>query len=130
MNHSPQTIFVQIASYREPQLVPTIEDRLRDAKSPQNLRMGLCRQYHPDDGFDQIEPYRYDPRFRIIDVLHTVTPSQHPWRYDLLTEFEKETGIGVLLNTSFNVNGKPMLSRYADALKVVDHTRMDGGTIG
>ena len=43
----------------------------------------------------------------------------------LITEFEKETGIGVLLNTSFNVNGKPILSRYMDAVKVYENTQMD-----
>lgn len=58
--------------------------------------------------------------------VQTVTQSQHPWLYELLTEFKQETGIGVLLNTSFNVNGKPMLSRYSDALNVFDNTRMDG----
>ena len=35
-------------------------------------------------------------------------------------------GFGVLLNTSFNVNGKPILSRYTDALQVYDKTKMDG----
>jgi predicted NodU family carbamoyl transferase len=29
------------------------------------------------------------------------------------------------LNTSFNVNGKPILSRYSEALNVYDNTEMD-----
>ena len=54
-----------------------------------------------------------------------MTKEQNPWLYNLLTEFEKKSGIGVLLNTSFNVNGKPILSRYSDALWVYDKTEMD-----
>ena len=72
-------------------------------------------------------------RERLVSITHvdntarvqTVTREQNPWLYDLLTDFEKETGIGVLLNTSFNINGKPILSRYSDALKVYDETEMD-----
>ena len=73
MARKPQTIFLQIAAYRDPQLVITIEDMLRNAKRPQNLRIGICRQYHPDDSFDNIDKYRKDKRFRIQDVLYTET---------------------------------------------------------
>jgi hypothetical protein len=64
------TIFVQIASYRDPQLVPTIEDMIKNAKNPKNLRFGICRQFHPEDGFDNLDKYREDKRFRIVDVLY------------------------------------------------------------
>lgn len=57
--------------------------------------------------------------------VQTVTYEQNPWLYNLIGEFEKLSGIGVLLNTSFNVNGKPILSRYADALTVYDKTKID-----
>ena len=63
------TIFVQIASYRDPQLIPTIENMIENAKNPKNLRFGICRQYHPDDKFDNLDKFRDDKRFRIIDVL-------------------------------------------------------------
>jgi hypothetical protein len=64
-------IFVQIASYRDPQLVPTIENMLAQAKKPKDLVLGICRQYHPEDGFDNLDKYRDDPRFKIIDVVYT-----------------------------------------------------------
>ena len=48
-----------------------------------------------------------------------------PENYTLLTEFEKASGFGVLLNTSFNVNKKPILSSYAEAIEVFKNTRMD-----
>jgi carbamoyltransferase len=58
--------------------------------------------------------------------VQTVTREQNEWLYDLITEFEKISGVGVLLNTSFNVNGKPILSTFADAVNVYKTTQMDG----
>ena len=57
--------------------------------------------------------------------VQTVTREQNPFIYDLLTEFKEKTGIGVLVNTSFNVDGKPILSTYKDAFKVFDETQLD-----
>ena len=57
--------------------------------------------------------------------VQTVTREQNEFLYDLLTEFEKKTGIGVLLNTSFNVNGKPILSTYKDAFIIYNNTELD-----
>lgn len=58
--------------------------------------------------------------------VQTVTKEQNEWLYDLITEFEKQTGIGVLLNTSFNVDGKPILSTIQDAFKILRETQLDG----
>ena len=57
--------------------------------------------------------------------LQTVTREQNEWLYDLLTEFEKKAGHGVLLNTSFNIAGKPILNTIADAMWVLEHSQMD-----
>ncbi len=57
--------------------------------------------------------------------VQTITREQNPLMYDLLTEFKKLTGIGVLLNTSFNVDSKPILSTYTDAFKVLHETELD-----
>jgi hypothetical protein len=62
------TIFVQIASYRDPQLVPTIENMIENAKFPENLRIGIARQYNSDDKFDDLSKYKEDTRFRILDI--------------------------------------------------------------
>ena len=45
--------------------------------------------------------------------------------YNLLTRFKEKTNIGVLVNTSFNVNRKPILSTYKDAFKIFDETQLD-----
>jgi carbamoyltransferase len=57
--------------------------------------------------------------------VQTVTREQNPWLYDLITAFEKKTGVGVVLNTSFNVNGMPILTTLKDAFYVFEHTEMD-----
>ncbi len=64
-------IFVQIASYRDPQLVPTIKNMIENAKKPKNLVIGICRQYHPEDGFDSLDEFKGDKRFRVVDVLYS-----------------------------------------------------------
>jgi carbamoyltransferase len=57
--------------------------------------------------------------------VQTVTREQNEWLYDLITAFEAKTGIGVLLNTSFNVNRMPILTTLKEALHVFEHTQMD-----
>lgn len=58
--------------------------------------------------------------------LQTVTEAQNPFLYRVLTEFNKKAGFGVLLNTSFNVDGQPILTRLSDALAVLNNTQLDG----
>jgi glycosyltransferase involved in cell wall biosynthesis len=65
------TIFVQIASYRDPQLIPTLESMIENSNNPENLRIGICRQFHPDDKFDDLGEFDNDLRFRVVNVLYT-----------------------------------------------------------
>ncbi len=58
--------------------------------------------------------------------VQTVTREQNEVLYDLLTKFKEKTGIGVLLNTSFNVDGKPILSTIKDAFYIFQNTKLDG----
>jgi len=67
-NNNKDSIFVQIASFRDPQLSLTIESMLKNAKYPKNLVIGVCNQYNPNDNFN-IDEYRKDKRIKIIDVL-------------------------------------------------------------
>jgi hypothetical protein len=55
-------IFIQIASYRDPQLVPTIEDMINKAKNPENLVFGLCWQY---DETEPVDMFDGNPQFRV-----------------------------------------------------------------
>jgi carbamoyltransferase len=57
--------------------------------------------------------------------VQTVTREQNELLYDVLTHFKKITGVGVLLNTSFNVDGSPILSTLTDAFHVFETTELD-----
>lgn len=61
-------IFIQIASYRDPQLLPTIRDCIKNAKYPENLVFGICWQR---DEFESLEEFAKDERFRVIDVPYS-----------------------------------------------------------
>ena len=58
-------IFVQIASYRDKQLIPTIKDLLQNAHEPQNLTFGICWQHDETESLDE---FKDDLRFRILDI--------------------------------------------------------------
>ena len=64
-------IFVQIASYRDPQLVPTIKNMLENAKRPKNLVLSIARQFNEEDGFDDLSEFENDKRFKILNIPYT-----------------------------------------------------------
>jgi hypothetical protein len=49
----PDSIFVQIASYRDPELIPTLLDLINKAKKPDRLRIVVCWQHGPDETLAQ-----------------------------------------------------------------------------
>ena len=62
-------IFVQIASYRDPELFHTLTDLLENAEHPQNLKICIAHQYSTDDEFHKdIDKFRDDDRFNILDI--------------------------------------------------------------
>ena len=61
-------IFIQIASYRDPELINTLDDCIDKADKPENLVFGICWQHSTEDAWDSLEQYQNDPRFRILDV--------------------------------------------------------------
>ena len=60
-----ETIFISIASYRDPELIPTIQDCITNSKNPDRLRFGICWQH---DDTESLNDYKDDSRFKIIDV--------------------------------------------------------------
>lgn len=66
--HKNKTIFLHLPSYRDPELVPTIKDALANAKYPKRIHFGICRQFNEEDEFDNVDEYRNDKRFHIMDV--------------------------------------------------------------
>lgn len=61
-----KTIFIHIAAYRDPELVPTINNAISRAKNPNRLTFGICLQ--DTEGNYQRFPYKTDKRFRVAFV--------------------------------------------------------------
>ena len=70
----------------------------------------------------QVRPDKSDriPAVRHVDGtarIQTVTRDQHREYYDLLQAFKKLTGVPVLVNTSFNTRGEPIVCTPRDAIE-------------
>ena len=63
-----KTIFVQIASFRDSQLLPTLRDMIDKAEEPDNLKICICWQHSDKDEWDNLDEFQDDDRFIIIDV--------------------------------------------------------------
>jgi hypothetical protein len=59
------TIFISIASYRDSELGPTLDDCLAKAHQPERLRFGICWQHGPEESR---HPFFDDDRCAILDV--------------------------------------------------------------
>jgi carbamoyltransferase len=57
--------------------------------------------------------------------LQTIRPEWNPRYYRIVEEFGKATGIPVLLNTSFNLKGEPIVNTPADAFQTFRRSGLD-----
>jgi len=74
------------------------------------------------------EEKRHIPSVTHVDGsarLQTVAREENPMFYDLIREFERQTGCPILINTSFNVRGEPIVCTPHDAFKCFMRTDMD-----
>ena len=62
--------------------------------------------------------------------LQTVARSHNPMYYDLIRSFGEQTGVPVLINTSFNVRGEPIVCTPMDAYRCFTLTDVDVLAIG
>ena len=80
-------------------------------------------------GIDKLNVVRSDiPAVTHIDYsarLQTVNKNDHPLYYGLISKFEEKTGCPVIINTSFNVRGEPIVCTPLDAYKCFMRTEMD-----
>jgi carbamoyltransferase len=85
-------------------------------------------------GIDKLNIPRSDiPAVTHVDYsarVQTVTRERNPDYYDLLKAFETRTGCGVLVNTSFNVRGEPIVCTPADAYRCFMRTHIDHLVLG
>jgi carbamoyltransferase len=57
--------------------------------------------------------------------VQTVDSGRHDRYYELIRAFERQTGCPVIINTSFNVRGEPIVCRPAEAYRCFLATNMD-----
>jgi carbamoyltransferase len=62
--------------------------------------------------------------------VQTVDRETNPRYYDLIKAFEAKTGYGVIINTSFNVRGEPIVCTPEDAYRCFMRTEMDYLVLG
>jgi len=63
-----KTVFVQIAAYRDKELLPSLKDMLAKADEPNTLHICIAWQHSKKDEWDQLDEYLLDDRFTIIDL--------------------------------------------------------------
>jgi len=61
-------IFIQIAAYRDPQLNATLNDCIDKAKYPENLVFSIAWQHSTEDEWDNLNDFKDDSRFKIVDI--------------------------------------------------------------
>ncbi len=110
----------------------------QDSPSPYMLIVAPVREEHriplTDEqkklfGIERLNLKRSElPAITHVDYsarVQTVHEETNPRYYRLLREFDARTGCGVLVNTSFNVRGEPIVCTPADAYRCFMRTEMD-----
>ena len=73
------------------------------------------------------------PAVRHVDGtarIQTIRRDQHSLYYDLIKAFERRTGVPVLVNTSFNTRGEPIVCTPRDAVESFWTSPLDALVIG
>ena len=87
---------------------------------------------------EKVFPVRAEKRAAIPAVVHadgsgrlqTVSRDDHPEFHALISEFYRRSGVPVVLNTSFNLNGEPIVEHPTDAVRTFFSSGMDALVIG
>jgi carbamoyltransferase len=94
---------------------------------------------HADSRFmEQVYPVRAEKRAAVPAIVHrdgtgrlqTVHRQDNPEFHALLRAFEESTGVPMLLNTSFNINGEPIVATPEDALRTFFTSGLDSLVMG
>lgn len=94
------------------------EQRIAMTESEEGL-FGIAKLNVPRSKLPAITHVDYSAR------LQTVHKETNPYFHRILTEFNNKTGCGVLVNTSFNVRGEPIVMSADDAYRCFMRTEMD-----
>ena len=128
---------------------PSMQDRLNDIKDREDFRpvAPVVLEEEVDEWFVDAGPspfmlfvfeVRPDkagviPAVRHVDGtarVQTINRSQHPRYFDLVAAFGRRTGVPVLVNTSFNIRGEPIVCTPRDAVAAFYASPLDALVIG
>jgi len=100
-------------------VAPVNEDHRIAMTEEQEALFGIEKLNVPRSELPAITHVDYSAR------IQTVHKETNPYFYNILTEFNAKTGCGVLVNTSFNVRGEPIVTTAEDAYRCFMRTEMD-----
>jgi carbamoyltransferase len=101
-------------------LVAPVREHLRRAMTEDEERLfGIEKLRVPRSSIPAVTHVDYSAR------IQTVRREDNPAYYELLSAFERLTGCAVLINTSFNVRGEPIVCTPAEAYACFMRTEMD-----
>ncbi|MGD8497096.1 MAG: carbamoyltransferase [Gemmatimonadales bacterium] len=100
-------------------VAPVREDRRIAPTEDEQSLWGIERLNVPRSDIPAVTHVDYSAR------IQTVSRDTNPDYYDLIDAFERQTGCGVIVNTSFNVRGEPIVCTPADAYACFMRTEMD-----
>jgi len=100
------------------------ERRTRPALMEEETHTGLARVHVARSDIPAVTHVDYSARIQTVDA------DTHPRYYRLICKFKEMTGYGLVVNTSFNVRGEPIVCTPADALRCFMSTAMDELYIG
>lgn len=124
-----KTILVHLPAYREPELIPTIESALKNAKYPKRIHFGICRQYNPEDNFDNVDKYRKDSRFKIHDMHYEKAKGLATARAIINDELLTDEDFVLQLDSHhrFSKNWDDTLIRWYNSLSKKGYNPLIGG---
>ncbi|HLL73737.1 MAG TPA: carbamoyltransferase [Pyrinomonadaceae bacterium] len=105
-------------------VAPVREHLRREMTGDEEKLFGIDKLNVPRSAIPAVTHVDYSAR------VQTVRMEDSPAYYDLLSAFERLTGCAVLVNTSFNVRGEPIVCTPADAYACFMRTEMDCLVVG
>jgi carbamoyltransferase len=95
----------------------------------QDKRLPVAGNRQPAKGLEKLKGKRsVVPAITHVDYsarIQTVDAERHPKLWRLITRFKKKTGCPVIINTSFNIRGEPIVCSPEDAYRCFMATNMD-----
>ena len=105
-------------------VAPVVESRRKPATPATGDLWGIDRLNVPRSDIPAVTHLDYSAR------IQTVTADRNPRFYRLISEFERRTGCPLVVNTSFNVRGEPIVCTPTDAYRCFMRTDLDYLAIG